>query len=81
MSFRLYESEGCHLCELAKQLVLQTQISEAGCELVDIAYEQQLMDRFGESIPVLEHIQSGHCIHWPFDMAHLNSWLKQFDLQ
>lgn len=79
MSFRLYESEGCHLCELAKQVILQSEIPQLGCELIDIAYEQQLVDRFGESIPVLEHTESGHHLYWPFDLSRLIFWLKQFE--
>ena len=80
MSFRLYESEGCHLCDGAKQLILQTGIPKQGCELVDIAFQQQLVDRFGDSIPVLEHTESGQHLHWPFNLSQLLFWLKQFEI-
>lgn len=79
MSFRLYQSEGCHLCALAKQLIAQTAIPALGCELIDIAYDDQLMDRFGEAIPVLEHNTSGRCLYWPFDLTSLKFWLAHFE--
>lgn len=78
MSFKLYESEGCHLCEQAKQLLSQSLASTQQVEQIDIAFEAALIDRFGESIPVLEHVQSGQLLYWPFDLSQLTRWLAQF---
>ncbi|MBD1389666.1 glutaredoxin family protein [Neiella sp. HB171785] len=75
--FRLYESDGCGLCEQAKALLGQTPIVHVGCELIDIAHDEQLIERFGHHIPVLEHQSSKQLLFWPFDQVQLAQWLKQ----
>nr|WP_285817830.1 glutaredoxin family protein [Echinimonas agarilytica] len=70
------ESDGCHLCEQAKQLLQQTHVVTYGCELVDIAESDALIEAFGERIPVLEHINSGQQLGWPFNFEQLNTWLQ-----
>ncbi|GGA77616.1 thioredoxin family protein [Neiella marina] len=75
--FVLYESEGCHLCEQAKAILANSPIAQLGCELIDIAYSDELVERFGHHIPVLEHQTSQQQLFWPFDEVRLANWLKQ----
>ncbi|MBW8190322.1 glutaredoxin family protein [Neiella marina] len=74
--FRLYESDGCHLCENAKQLLGATAVVLEGCELIDIAHDPMLIERFGHHIPVLEHSATQQLLYWPFDEVSLATWLS-----
>ena len=75
--FRLYSSDGCHLCEVAETLLGSLpQMIDAGCEVVDIAFDDQLTERFGSRIPVLFDTQSETYFDWPFEKG---SILKLFD--
>ncbi len=76
----LFSTLGCHLCEQAKDLVwpiashLNYRIDE-----VDIADSDELMERYGVSIPVLALVEEGDVndganrkdatkeLFWPFD--------------
>lgn len=69
-AFQLYHTAGCHLCELACAL-LAPLAATAGweVELVDIADDDVLLERYGVRIPVLREAASGVEIGWPFDAA------------
>jgi len=70
--FILYGSEGCHLCGIAEQLLGGVpQLVEAGCELIDIAFDDKLVARFGSRIPVLFDQQQQIYIDWPFQQAEI----------
>ncbi len=73
MHLNLYTRSECPLCDEAAKLAL--------CEglkivTIDITQDLQLLSRFRDSIPVLEHSHSGDRLGWPFD----SSALKQFVL-
>ena len=57
----LYGTQGCHLCEQAQAIIEQLQQEfKIECKQVDIAqgqYAEQLVQRLGERIPVLENTQ------------------------
>ncbi|MDG0979046.1 MAG: glutaredoxin family protein [Halieaceae bacterium] len=75
MELILYHTSGCHLCELAEGVVAQAKLAGADIQLalVDIAASEDLMNRYGWTIPVLA---SGSWeLSWPFDLAKLQSWL------
>ncbi|MEE4378337.1 MAG: glutaredoxin family protein [Candidatus Competibacteraceae bacterium] len=61
----LYATEGCHLCEEAQSLIQKT-LGMTVTE-VDIAENEQLMERYGTRIPVLQRVDTGIEIGWPFD--------------
>lgn len=71
----LYHTSGCHLCELAEGVVAQAVSSGADIQLtfVDIATSDELMGRYGWTIPVLTNGASE--LNWPFDVAKLQAWL------
>lgn len=72
----LYGTTGCHLCELAEQQLLMFVAQGWQVELVDIADDDTLFDRFSLTIPVLEHSASGQLLNWPFDAAALQNFLS-----
>jgi glutaredoxin len=52
---RLYTREGCHLCENAKETILALQADhEFKLEEVDISSSDDLTERYGLMIPVVE---------------------------
>lgn len=74
----LMTTEGCHLCDDAVG-VLQAglQAGEAEVDLVDIVYDEVLMARYAEHIPVLVDRESGMELAWPFDGHALGRFLLQ----
>lgn len=63
--YKLYGTVGCHLCELAIEhceLVLAT----SEFEYVDIVDDDELVELYSTSIPVLENIATGEKLFWPF---------------
>lgn len=73
----LYGTSGCHLCELAEQQLLPWVERGWQVELVDIAESDALLERFSLMIPVLERVDAGQILPWPFDLYQLESFLYQ----
>lgn len=73
----LLTTEGCHLCELAIP-VLSTGIDPKrfNVDLVDIAYDDQLLDCYGTRIPVLRDPNTGAELEWPFDQKSLVQFIS-----
>ncbi|MEM1402410.1 MAG: glutaredoxin family protein [Pseudomonadota bacterium] len=72
----LYSTDGCHLCELAESLLrASVAATEEGWELVDIALDDALFERYGWSIPVIRS-ESGEELAWPFDPEGLAAFLS-----
>jgi glutaredoxin-related protein len=63
---KLYGTEFCHLCEEAKAI-----ISAMGIETdyIDIAEDDELSEKYGMRIPVLQRMDTGAELGWPFDAA------------
>lgn len=75
LTLRFYSTLGCHLCDLALQLVEQSiHCEQISIDLVDIADDDQLMERYGIRIPVLTNIQSQNEIGWPFSQEEFDAW-------
>ncbi|MCL1143586.1 glutaredoxin family protein [Shewanella gaetbuli] len=68
----LYHTDGCHLCELAKALVDNAQLTY---QHIDICEDAELAERYGTSIPVLAHGQKQ--LFWPFDASELADFLGE----
>ena len=75
MELILYYTSGCHLCELAEEVLAEACAAGADIQwtLVDIADSNELMSRYGWTIPVLAY--AGAELNWPFDLAKLQAWL------
>ena len=73
----LYSTEGCHLCELAFHLLTEeVGVPKAKIVVIDIAADDELIDRFGVYIPVLENPITGDQLFWPFSATDVASYLK-----
>lgn len=76
LHLELMTTEGCHLCEQAiaiLQSVLQP--GDAEVDLVDIAYDDRLMELYATRIPVLRAPASGLELGWPFDERQLRGYI------
>lgn len=69
----LYATGGCHLCERAEILVRRR--TNASLELVEIADDAELLERYGIRIPVLRRSDTGQELDWPFDEEAIDRWL------
>ncbi|GAA3920628.1 glutaredoxin family protein [Litoribacillus peritrichatus] len=78
--FLLYTTEGCHLCDVAVQVIASViDLNEVFVELVDIAEGQDaetMIRTYGERIPVFQHVLTGKEIGWPFEQTQLLAWLE-----
>ena len=70
--FVLFGTEGCHLCEEAEQLLLQTDVN---FEKRDIMADEQALQCYAIRIPVLLNQASGLELAWPFDMQQLEDFI------
>lgn len=70
----LYSTVGCHLCEQAQQLcgeVLGQTVPE-----VEISTDDALLERYGIRIPVLQRLDTGAELGWPFDTDAIMQFLE-----
>lgn len=72
----LMTTEGCHLCEQVEPMLVAT-VDPAHFEvdLVDIAFDDNLMERYATRIPVLRVATTGEELGWPFDLEQLSEFL------
>lgn len=76
--FLLLGTQGCHLCDVAADLIEQSQTT-AAIGYVDIAEAQnaeQLVKLYGEKIPLLLHIQTNQALFWPFEQDTLLAFIR-----
>jgi hypothetical protein len=79
----LYSTDGCHLCEEAEALLRAQQAhnKDLGWQVVDIANDDVLFDRYGWLIPVLRKADAvttdtaASELRWPFDAQALSEFL------
>jgi len=70
----LYSTECCHLCREAQRViheVLGISVAE-----VDIADDDRLLERYGIRIPVLQRLDTGAEISWPFAAEEVAALLR-----
>jgi hypothetical protein len=68
----LYSTEGCHLCDDALKLFTGTGLPSP--QIIDIADDPELIDRYGEIIPVLSF--QGMEINWPFGIDEIRTLME-----
>ncbi|MEW6991666.1 glutaredoxin family protein [Colwelliaceae bacterium 6441] len=72
IEYNLYSSEGCHLCQQAYELLIQT-IPKESVRIIDIVEDelvgQNLVELYGVHIPVLECLSNSDKLFWPFDLS------------
>ena len=69
-SLKLYGKSACHLCDLAKEQITLAAFTDVIIEYVDIEQDHDLMNRYGEHIPVVL-LPNGQTVFWPFDSVQL----------
>jgi len=73
-AYVLYSTVGCHLCEQAQQLCSEV-LGQAVPE-VDISTDNALLERYGIRIPVLQRLDTGAELGWPFDADAIMQFLE-----
>ncbi len=70
-SFLLYGTTACHLCESAEAVLSEilAQGRDWQIEIIDIADDDSLLERYALTIPVFVRTDSGAELSWPFDHA------------
>ncbi len=74
----LYGTEGCHLCDEARDLLDLVLISKqlsTDYPYIDIADNDVLMNQYGTTIPVIKAVDSCIELAWPFDQKELFKFL------
>ena len=78
----LMTTEGCHLCDQALPLLVSgIDPSKYEVDLVDIAFDDELMNQYATRIPVLVDPQSKQSLDWPFDAEQLAQFIKSVEGQ
>ena len=73
----LYSTAGCHLCEQAEAILFACLNEENWrLDIVDIAENDDLIERYGLKIPVLAMTDSLAELGWPFDALKLQAYLQ-----
>lgn len=70
VKFKLYGSEGCHLCEDALALCMAV-MPAAELDVVDIIDDEKLLELYRISIPVLERVSDQEKLFWPFEQKQI----------
>ena len=67
-----YTTPGCHLCEIAAQLIVQLRsVREISLVEIDIATDERLVARYGTRIPVVSRDDTLQELGWPFTLDEL----------
>ncbi len=72
---RLYSRPDCHLCEIAKALVIASGVP-VEIERVNIEDEVKLLALYGLKIPVIQRADNDQELFWPFNAAELAVFLS-----
>ena len=74
--FELYSTEGCHLCDMAYELV--SDLERTGdVKVVDIVEKDALVVDYGIRIPVIKHMATGNELGWPFTVDELAAFFDR----
>lgn len=75
-SIYLYSTSGCHLCEMAREIVSPLLNNHSlYLEEIDIAESDALIERYGVRIPVLKSPHHLEELGWPFDATQASDFL------
>ncbi|QXI26943.1 glutaredoxin family protein [Pseudomonas vanderleydeniana] len=73
---QLFGTLGCHLCEVAEAVLMPLVEHGLLVELVDIADDESLFERYGLLIPVLRRVDTGAELGWPFDAEQVVAFVR-----
>ena len=69
----LLSGKDCHLCEMARSLLLEIEEEEFTIKEVDIYSKRAYLDKYWDKIPVL--ISGNNELLWPFDSQKIQEFL------
>jgi len=73
----LMTTQGCHLCDQALPLLVDAvDPDQFQVDLVDIAFDDDLMRLYALNIPVLVDVSTQKRLDWPFDTAQITHFLN-----
>ena len=74
---QLMSTSGCHLCEMAEQIIAECLLNNVAVtiELIDVAEQEQFQARYAIRIPVLYHPETNKDLGWPFDFVQVNQFI------
>ena len=72
---QLFGTLGCHLCEVAEDVLMPFVGLGLQVEVVDIAEREEWVAAYGVRIPVLRRLDSGAELGWPFAAADIAQFL------
>ena len=73
---QLFGTLGCHLCELAEDVLMPLVEHGLMVELVDIAEGEAMVEAYGLRIPVLRRVDTSAELDWPFDAEQVVAFLR-----
>ena len=75
ISLTLYTTAGCHLCDLAEEIL---SLAQANNDFIikhtEIGDDNDLVERYGMRIPVIK-FPDGSELGWPFELSDIESKL------
>ena len=79
MKFLLLGTSGCHLCELAEELINECLVAETDItvELIDIAEQIQWQADYATLIPVLLNERTNKYLNWLFTREDVLTFIEQ----
>jgi glutaredoxin len=75
MTLKLYTRPDCSLCDKAQALLAEGGFGSR-YELVDIENDLELLERYGNQIPVLFNPETGEKLTWPFTASQVRELVE-----
>lgn len=72
----LYSTSACHLCEQALDIIQPIIAGLYVLDEVDISTSDQLIERYGVRIPVIQRSDTGAELGWPFDATGFKAFIQ-----
>lgn len=73
----LYHTLGCHLCDLAQSLLVPfADAQQISLQRVDIADQDDLVERYGVRIPVVRREDNERELGWPFGTEDIDAFIR-----
>tara|TARA_B100001094_G_scaffold2871_1_gene2579 strand:+ start:1095 stop:1349 length:255 start_codon:yes stop_codon:yes gene_type:complete len=77
----IFTTKGCHLCELAGEILENLRRTENfSLEVQDISETEMLVEKYGLLIPVIMDKATCKELRWPFDSNDVIQWISSDDL-
>ena len=75
-----FTTKGCHLCELAGEMLEKLRGTENfSIEVQDISETEMLVEKYGLLIPVIMDKATCKELRWPFDKNDVIQWISSND--